>query len=218
MSSEQNRRAAAWSMEIAQPSRHQRRAVCLFTHSGLIPFFRPRYCISKVYKSIFHARERSFWCMWVVWPAIIELIMMKTVWKYHTWFLCENNFSRISEALNLDACQRVLCMHESKRFNRILAKILAMASSCASGGKTSDRLAVGIECHWWQRVFSSGWRYDQHRRSAYLCGTACYIGPDSNKTNLYARRRPSMSTAALDRSVVLVLRTHGRAHRPKGCI
>ncbi len=93
---------------------------------------------------------------------------MKKFWIYHTWFSCEDNFSLVSKALNLGAGQCVQCMHESKHFNCILAINLAMASSGASGGKTSDRRAVGIECHWCQRVFSSWWRYDQHRHIAYL--------------------------------------------------
>jgi hypothetical protein len=53
----------------------------------------------------------------VVWPAIIEFIMMKNVWIYHTWFSYEDNFSSVSEALNLGAGQYVKCMHESKHFN-----------------------------------------------------------------------------------------------------
>jgi hypothetical protein len=50
--------------------------------------------------------------------------------------------------------------------------------------------------------------------------TACHAEPDTvtNKTNLYARRQPNMSTAALDRSVAPELRTRGRADRPKSCI
>ncbi len=162
MSCEQNRRAAAWSMEIVQPCRHQRRSVCLFTHSSQqsnslhmrakanpISFFsRPRYCVSKIRKCILHARECSFWCIWVIWPEIIEFIMMGKVWIFYSWFSCEDNFSRISAALNLGSGQCVLYMHESKHFNCILAIILAMASSGASGGKTSDRQAVGIECSW----------------------------------------------------------------------
>ncbi len=112
----------------------------------------------------------------------------------------------------------MLCMLKSKHFNCILATVLAMASSDASGGKTSDRRAVDIECHGCQRLFSQDRRYDQHRRSAYFRGTACYAGPDANKTNVYARRRPKMSTAALDRNVLSVLRTRGTAHRPKNCV
>jgi hypothetical protein len=59
-------------------------------------------------------------------------------------------------------------MHESKHFNCILEINLAMASSGASGGKTSDQREVCIECHGCQRVVSSWWRYDQHRHIAYL--------------------------------------------------
>ena len=141
---------------------------CLSLHTFLPYSFFQAPCISKVWKCIFYARECSFWCISVIWPAIIEFIMIKNVWIYHTWFSCEDNFSRVSEALNLGAGQCVLCMHESKLFNFILAIILAMASSGASGGKTSDWRAVGIECHGCQGVFFSGWRYNQHRRSAYL--------------------------------------------------
>ena len=108
MSREQNRRATSWSMDIVLPCCHQPTAVCLFTHSGPILFFRPRFCISKVWKCIFYARECSFWCIWVIWPAIIEFIIIKNVWIYHTWFSCEDNFSRVSEELNLGAGQCVV--------------------------------------------------------------------------------------------------------------
>ncbi len=165
MSREQNRRATTWSMEIVQACRHQRRAVCLFPHSGPILFFRPRYCISNVWKCIFHAREWSFWCILVIWTVIIEFIIMKYFWIYHDFR------ARMSQPCKWGTQFRRWSVWSVyawiKTFQFILAN-LAMASSCASGGKTSDRRAVGIECHGCQRVYTSWWRYDQHRRIAYL--------------------------------------------------
>ncbi len=100
-------------------------------------FFRPRYCISKVWKCIFHAQECSFWCIWAVWPEIIEFIMMEKVWTYHFWFSCEDYFSGVSEARNLGAGQCLLYMHESKHW---LPPVHQEARQVW--------WAVGIECSW----------------------------------------------------------------------
>ena len=61
--------------------------------------------------------------------------------------------------------------------------------------KRVDRRSAGIECNGCERVFATQFAYDQHRRSGYLRGTACYAVPDTNRTNLYIHRRPDMSTA-----------------------
>ncbi len=54
---------------------------------------------------------------------------------------------------------------------------------------------------------ASLFRYDQHRRSDALRGTACSALPDENRTKLYAVSRPNMSTASLLRRP---------AHRTRG--
>ena len=65
--------------------------------------------------------------------------------------------------------------------------------------KRTDRRALGTECQGCEKLFSSKFAYDQHRRSPFLHGTACYALPDENRVNVTAVPRPNMSTAALDR-------------------
>ena len=66
--------------------------------------------------------------------------------------------------------------------------------------KRTDRQSVGIECNGCQKMFASSFSYDQHRRSGYLRGTACYAFSDENKTTVTAAQRPNMSTASLERT------------------
>ena len=74
-----------------------------------------------------------------------------------------------------------------------------MRASGASAIKRTDRRAVGIECQGCQRMFPSSYAYDQHRRSGYLRGTACYAYPDEMRTTVTAGPRPNMSTATVER-------------------
>ncbi len=57
-----------------------------------------------------------------------------------------------------------VCMNQNISIQRICYN---RKGNGASGGKTSDRLAICIECSGCQRVFSSWWSYDQHRHIAY---------------------------------------------------
>jgi hypothetical protein len=52
--------------------------------------------------------------------------------------------------------------------------------------------------------------YDQHRRSSYLRGTACYALPDEKRINVTAAPRPNMSTAALERRPAKLTRGGGQ--------
>jgi hypothetical protein len=76
-----------------------------------------------------------------------------------------------------------------------------MQSSHASAMKRTDRLAIGTECLGCGKMFGSMYSYDQHLRSAYLRGTACYALPDESRLIVTAAPRPSpnMSTAGLER-------------------
>jgi hypothetical protein len=76
-----------------------------------------------------------------------------------------------------------------------------------SASKKVEKRLAGIECNGCNKIFASLFRYDQHRRSDYLRGTACSALPDENRTNLYAVSRPNMSTASLLRRP---------AHRTRG--
>jgi hypothetical protein len=80
--------------------------------------------------------------------------------------------------------------------------------SCSASNRFDRRLA-GIECNGCNKIFSTLFRYDQHRRSDGLRGTACSALPDENRTNLYAVSKPNMSTASLIRRPVH--RTRGGA-------
>jgi hypothetical protein len=66
-----------------------------------------------------------------------------------------------------------------------------------SASKTVEKLLAGIECNGCNKIFASLFRYDQHRRSNALRGTACSAVPDENRRNLHAVIRPNMSTASL---------------------
>ena len=66
--------------------------------------------------------------------------------------------------------------------------------------KRTNRQSVGIECNGCQKMFASSFSYDQHRRSGYLRGTACYAFSGENKTTVTAAQRPNMSTASLERT------------------
>ena len=76
-----------------------------------------------------------------------------------------------------------------------------------SASKRFDRRLAGVECNGCNKIFPTLFRYDQHRRSDGLRGTACSALPDENRTNLYAVSRPNMSTASLIRRP---------AHRTRG--
>ena len=76
-----------------------------------------------------------------------------------------------------------------------------------SASKKVEKRLAGIECNGCNKIFASLFRYDQHRRSDALRGTACSALPDENRTNLYAVSRPNMSTASLLRRP---------AHRTRG--
>ena len=85
---------------------------------------------------------------------------------------------------------------------------IEMQSSRASAMKRTDRRAIGTECLGYQRMFGSIYSYDQHRRSPFLRGTACYALADENRLIVTAAPRPNMSTAALERRKAK--RTRGR--------
>ena len=85
---------------------------------------------------------------------------------------------------------------------------IEMQSSRASAMKRTDRRAIGTECLGCQRMFGSIYSYDQHRRSPFLRGTACYALADENRLIVTAAPRPNMSTAALERRQAK--RTRGR--------
>ena len=92
---------------------------------------------------------------------------------------------------------------------------IAMQSSRASAMKRTDRRAIGTECLGCQRMFGSIYSYDlhmdsydQHRRSPFVRGTACYAFADENRLIVTAAPRPNMSTAALERRQAK--RTRGR--------
>lgn len=70
-----------------------------------------------------------------------------------------------------------------------------------------EKQLAGIECNGCNKIFASLFRYEQHRRSDALRGTACSALLDENRTNLYAVSRPNMSTASLLRRP---------AHRTRG--
>ena len=76
-----------------------------------------------------------------------------------------------------------------------------------SASKKVEKRLAGIECNGCNKIFASLFRYDQHRRSDALRGTACSALPDENRTSLYAVSRPNMSTASLLRRP---------AHRTRG--
>ena len=83
-----------------------------------------------------------------------------------------------------------------------------MPSSRFSGIKRTDRRAIGTECQGGGKIFGSMFSYDQHRRSYFLRGTACYAQPDQNRLIVTAAARPNMSTAVLERRPAT--RTRGR--------
>ena len=85
-----------------------------------------------------------------------------------------------------------------------------MRASGASAIKRTDRRAVGIECQGCQRMFPSSYAYDQHRRSGYLRGSACYAYPDEMRTTVTAGPRPNMSTATVERSTGQRMRGRGQ--------
>jgi hypothetical protein len=64
-----------------------------------------------------------------------------------------------------------------------------------------DRTLVGKRCIGCTKVFKTSYSFDQHRRSGYLRGTACYSIvesiPAKTRSNLYAVKRRNMSTATL---------------------
>ena len=76
---------------------------------------------------------------------------------------------------------------------------IAMKSSRASAMKRMDRRAIGTECQGCHRMFTTLFAYEQHRRSAYLRGTACYAFPDEKRVNVTAVPRANMSTALVER-------------------
>jgi hypothetical protein len=84
----------------------------------------------------------------------------------------------------------------------------AMPSSRSSAIKRTDRRAIGTECQGCGKMFGSKFSYDQHRRSYFLRGTACYALPDENRLIVTAAARPNMSTAVLERRPAT--RTRGR--------
>ena len=81
-----------------------------------------------------------------------------------------------------------------------------MAYSSASGGKTSDDGPYALNATDAREYFPHG---GDMIKTGTLNTSAWYAWPNTNKTNLYERRRPNMCTAALDRSVVPVLRIRG---------
>ena len=83
-----------------------------------------------------------------------------------------------------------------------------MPSSRFSGIKRTDRRAIGTECQGCGKIFGSMFSYDQHRRSYFLRGTACYAQPDQSRLMVTAAARPNMSIAVLERRPAT--RTRGR--------
>ena len=87
-----------------------------------------------------------------------------------------------------------------------------MHSSRSSAIKKTARLAIGIECqsHGCGKMFGTMFSYDQHQRSAYLRGTACYALLNETMVHVTAVPRPSMSTAVLERRPAKRTRGGGR--------
>jgi hypothetical protein len=111
-------------------------------------------------------------------------------------------------------------MHESKHFNCILAMILGQNIWQWLPPVHQEARQV---TDWPQALNATDAReFFPQGADMMITGalhtSACYVGPDTNKTNLYARMRPNMSTAALNHSVVSVLKTRDTAHRSKNCV
>ncbi len=71
-----------------------------------------------------------------------------------------------------------------------------------------DKTLVGIRCIGCAKHFKTSFIFDQHRRSNYLRGTACYALPEKTRSNLHAVKRHNMSTATLQETAF---------HRRRGC-
>ncbi len=76
--------------------------------------------------------------------------------------------------------------------------------------KQTARRAIGTECQSCGKMFGTMFSYDQHRRSAYLRGTACYALPNETRVVVTAAPRPNMSTAVLERRPAKRTRGGGR--------
>jgi hypothetical protein len=92
-----------------------------------------------------------------------------------------------------------------------------MHSSRSLAMKQTARRAIGTECQSCGKMFGTTFSYDQHRRSAYLRGTACYALPNETRVVVTAAPRPNMSTAVLERRLAKRTRGGGRI-MPYFCI
>ena len=72
-------------------------------------------------------------------------------------------------------------------------------SSSKSAMTRTDRRAIGTECDVCGKMFHTVKAYNQHRRSFYLRGTACFALPGQTRVNVVAGARPNMSAAAVER-------------------
>ena len=133
------------------------------------------------------------------------------LWNTPLWlfpfFLLFRYWNEVSESIFLFMCSGKFFIF------RILAAVvcelsIAIQSSRAAAMKRTDRRAIGTECLGCQRMFGSIYPYDQHRRSPFLRGSACYALADDNRLIVTAAPRPNMSTAALERRQAK--RTRGR--------
>ena len=71
-------------------------------------------------------------------------------------------------------------------------------SSSKSAMMRIDRRAIGTQCDNCGKMFHTVKAYNQHRRSFYLRGTACFALPEQTRVNVIAGARPNMSTAAVE--------------------
>ena len=86
---------------------------------------------------------------------------------------------------------------ESGARNRILWYRQTSSVICLM--KLTAKRAIGTECQGCERLFSTMFKYHQHRRSPFLYGTSCHALPNENRVTVTAAPRANMSTAALER-------------------
>ena len=89
-------------------------------------------------------------------------------------------------------------------------------SSSKSAIMGTDRRAIGTQCDNCGILFLTVNAYNQHRRSFYLRGTACFALPEQTRVNVIAAARPNMSTAAVQR--LPAKRTRGTENMNDLCI
>jgi hypothetical protein len=71
---------------------------------------------------------------------------------------------------------------------------IEMRAAGSSVSQRRDRRLAGIECKGRDKVFPASFSYDQHRSCGHLRGTTCYSSTEKTRSNVYAVKRPNMST------------------------